>query len=58
MIIVYSLDFHKFTIEQPDDETVCRKDTFSVSGSMNDPSDICGDNEDQHSNLLYIFKNI
>lgn len=43
------LDFEMFSIGQPNSQTVCSTDTFTVGGTSNKVPTICGDNGDQHS---------
>ena len=45
----YSLDFLQFSIAQPNLDSVCNSDNFTVFGADNKIPVICGDNNGQHS---------
>lgn len=51
-----SLDFKTFTIAQPNASTAqCDNDYFQVGGVVNDVPLLCGDNDDQHSQIFFFF---
>ena len=43
------LDFVSFILEQPNQQTVCNTDTFTVTGASETVPVICGTNSGQHS---------
>ncbi len=45
----HRLDFISFSIEQPNEQSVCSVDSFQVAGAINKVPVICGDNDGQHS---------
>lgn len=49
------LDFHSFSIAQPNAQSVCATDKFTVVGSSNNVPTICGDASGQHSKIIIIL---
>lgn len=51
------MDFLKFSIAQPNSDSVCTDEYFHVDGSDNKVPVICGNNDGQHSKLaLLVYK--